>query len=185
MLFPAELLQSGDDDDEPAHTLRWAGHGLVGGLLATVVMTLYRAPVAASLPPTAAFWARFVAGGDPEDHPRPALLLHLGYGAGGGALFGLLFRATGADERSALPREATGVSLGTLYGAVLSVVGSRVVLRRLLAMDLDIVEAVVFHAGHLVYGLTLGTWVGTREIIRDIDFESADDRPEGSDSPRR
>ena len=136
--------------------------GTVGGLLATVVMTAYRLPIARSLPPTAAFWARYVGSGDAEDYPGIGLLLHLGYGAGAGAVFGALFRIAGLDAHPVYVREAGGVGLATLYGVALSVFGSRVVLGRLLDMDLDADEALVFHVSHVIYALTLGTWVGSR-----------------------
>jgi hypothetical protein len=165
--------------------LRWGARGVVGGLIATVGMTVYRAPVSRTLPPSAEFWARYVAGGEPGDHPGPALGLHLLYGASAGAAFGALFGALGGGSVRDLPREAAGIALGTVYGAALSVFGTRVMLKRVLDMELDVVEAVVFHGGHLVYGLTLGTWIGTRELATDVDFEEADDRREHPASPRR
>ena len=138
------------------------GQGTVGGLLATIVMTAYRLPIARSLPPTAAFWARYVGSGDAEDYAGTGLLLHLGYGAGAGAVFGALFRIAGLDAYSEHVRETRGIGLATLYGVALSVFGSRVVLGRLLGMDLDADEALVFHVSHVIYALTLGTWVGSR-----------------------
>ncbi len=123
-------------------------------------MTAYRLPVARSLPPTATFWAKYVGGGDPSDYPVVALVLHLLYGAGGGVAFASAFRAS---ERT--PTEWEGVAAGTIFGVVLSVFGSRVVLGELLDRSLDPDEALVFHVGHLVYGLTLGTWIGSR--LRD------------------
>lgn len=136
--------------------------GTVGGLLATVVMTAYRLPIARSLPPTAAFWSRYVGSREADDYPGIGLLLHLGYGAAAGAVFGVLFRVVGLDARPEHVREAVGVGLATLYGIVLSIFGSRVVLGRLLAMDLDTDEALVFHVSHVIYALALGTWVGSR-----------------------
>ena len=136
--------------------------GTVGGLLATVVMTAYRLPIARSLPPTAAFWARYVGSGKAKDYPGIGLLLHLGYGAGAGAVFGYLFGVAGLDARPEHVREAAGVGLATVYGIALSIFGSRVVLGRLLDMNLDADEALVFHVSHVIYALTLGTWVGSR-----------------------
>ena len=162
--------ESATDPDESAtepvvqrlRLLDALAQGTVGGLLATVVMTTYRLPIARSLPPTAAFWARYVRAGDAADYPGIGLLLHLGYGAGAGAVFGVLFRIAGLDARPGHVREARGVSLATIYGVALSVFGSRVVLGRLLGMDLDADEALVFHVSHMIYALTLGTWVGSR-----------------------
>ncbi|USZ69298.1 hypothetical protein NGM10_06060 [Halorussus salilacus] len=145
--------------------------GLKGGLVATLVMTSYRLPIARSLPPTAEFWSRYVAGGDPADHPVTALALHLLYGTVGGGVFGALGsssarRASRPDAPTSGQRTARSELVGLLegvgYALALSAFGERVVLGRVLGMDLDRDESLVFHVGHLVYGLTLGTWVGSR-----------------------
>lgn len=133
--------------------------GLEGGLVATAVMTAFRIPISHSLPPTGAFWAKFVAGGRPDDHPVPALVLHATYGALAGAVFASAFvpRVRGSDA----DRELAGALWGTIYGLALSAFGLRAVLGGLLGMDLDRDERLVFHAGHVVYGLTLGVWLGS------------------------
>jgi hypothetical protein len=140
--------------------------GAKGGLVATLTMTAFRLPVARSLPPTARFWAKFVSGGDPDDNPVAAIALHLLYGIGGGVGFGLLAPMAAQnpadDHRETARNEAVGLLTGTLYGVALSVFGERVVLERLLDMDPAADERLVFHAGHLVYGLSLGTWFGSR-----------------------
>jgi hypothetical protein len=141
--------------------------GAKAGLVATLTMTAYRLPISRSLPPTAQFWAKFVSGGDPDDHPVAAIALHLLYGVGGGTAFGAITplgseRPSSDDSRETARIEAVGLLWGVLYSAALSVFGERVVLGRLLGMDLDADESLVFHAGHLVYGLTLGTMYGSR-----------------------
>lgn len=151
----------GVDDDE--HRPRSpATAGAIGGLLATVTMTVYRLPVARSLPPTSEFWGRYGPGDGEPAGPLLALFLHVGYGIGGGiafgAAFGRLVRGTDADA----VREVAGLATAVLYGAALSVFGSRVLLGRLLGMDLDSDERLVFHVSHVVYALTLGTWLGSR-----------------------
>ncbi|MFD1511954.1 hypothetical protein [Halomarina rubra] len=130
----------------------------VGGGLATVVMTLFREPTARSLPPTADFLGRWL-GGAPEDYPVSALALHLVYGVVAGVVFGALWRRF--VPRTSQP-ELFGILTGSAYGLVLSVFGRRVVLRHLVGMRLDPDEASVFHAGHLIYGVALGGWVGSR-----------------------
>ena len=159
---------SPDEESRERGFLRWALNGAVGGALATVVMTVYRMPVTASLPPTARFWAKFVAGGEPEDHPLPGLVLHALYGASAGAAFGGLFRPFSTRSDSENSREASGVVLGTLYALALSVFGDRVVLGGLLSTDLDATESLVFHVGHLVYGLSLGSWVASGSTYEDL-----------------
>jgi hypothetical protein len=134
--------------------------GARAGLVATVVMTAYRVPISASLPPTAAFWANYVAGGEPSDHPIAGLALHLVYGTAAGALFGATFprRISGSE----VTMERAGALRGTVFGLVLSVFGVRVLLEGLLGMDLEPDERWIFHVSHAVYGLTLGSWFGSR-----------------------
>lgn len=148
--------------------------GLEGGALATIVMTVYRLPVTRSLPPSAEFWTAFVAGGRPQDHPLAALVLHFAYGIGAGGVFAALVSGrasldpgrtrsilddsvSGPPERSG---EVTVTMAGLLYGVALSVVGERFVLGRLLRTEPD--DRFAFHVGHVLYGITLGAWVGTR-----------------------
>lgn len=123
-------------------------------------MTAFRLPLMRSLPPSANFWAKFVRGGDPEDYPLAGLLLHLVYGVSAGTVFGVLF-ATAESERGA-GAELRGTLWGGIYGLCLSAFGSRVVLQEVLDVQLEPDELTLFHAGHLVYGLTLGAWVGSR-----------------------
>jgi len=127
--------------------------------VATLSMTLFRMPTSKSLPPTARFWATYVGSGEPEDYPVIALVLHLLYGVVSGVLFAFLTPGSGDSEATA---ESKGALLGTVYGAALSVFGTRVVIERILKTDPDTDERLVFHISHVVYGLTLGTWVGSR-----------------------
>lgn len=134
--------------------------GAVGGFLGTVTMTVYRLPLFDGLPPTAEFWARFVGDGDPSEYPFQALALHLLYGSGAGSVLALALSRVDLDRRGHRTTAA-----GVAFGAVLSAFGSRVLLRRLLGIRMDARESLVFHAGHLVYGLSLGTWIGTEGTI--------------------
>ncbi|MFB6164850.1 MAG: hypothetical protein ABEJ31_06795 [Haloarculaceae archaeon] len=137
---------------------RAVGLGARGGLVATVAMTAFRMPISESPPPTGALWAK-VLGGEPDDHHVLNLVLHLLYGMGAATAFAAWFqgRVTGrtvTDERR-------GVAAGALYGLGLSAFGSRVILGRLLGMDLQSDERFVFAVGHLIYGITLGAWLGS------------------------
>lgn len=161
----AERDESSDASHDAATELallEGISDGAVGGLVGTIVMTAYRLPIARSLPPTAAFWEQYVGSGDAEDYPLIGLALHLGYGIGAGAVFGALLQGTDIRRRPEHLQEITSIVLGTAYGLALSVFGSRVVLGRVLDMDLDPDESLVFHVGHVVYALTLGTWIGSR-----------------------
>jgi len=166
-------------DEESPSRLEWTGNGVVGGAIATVVMTAYRMPVTTSLPPSAEFWATYVAGGESDEYPVAALLLHLGYGAAAGGVFGVLFRL-GMRDRLGNPdgdaqrdrlREAIGLLAGVGYGLALSVFGSRLLIARLLPMDLDPTERFVFHASHAVYGLSLGSWVAGQMTVDEITLD--------------
>ncbi|WP_228842374.1 hypothetical protein [Halococcus agarilyticus] len=143
------------DAEGKRHPLRT---GAVGGVFATFVMTAFREPTARALPPTAVFVSRY-RGGDPEEYPVTSLALHVLYGIGGGVGFGLAFESIVDDTDEP---ETVGLVAGVIYAILLSVFGERVVLDCLLDMDLSTDERAVFHAGHVVYGLALGAWVGSR-----------------------
>ncbi len=132
--------------------------GVEGGLFATVVMTLFREPTARALPPTAEFLARYLSG-EQADYPVAAFVLHLLYGIGAGIVFVPIFTTMIGETDEP---ETVGLVTGAIYGLAASVFGERVVLARMLNMKLDTDEAAVFYAGHLIYGLTLGVWVGSR-----------------------
>lgn len=134
--------------------------GSQAGLVATFVMTAFRLPIMRSLPPSAHFWARYVGEGGPDEYPVAGLLLHLLYGTVSGAVFGALFEISDAER--AIEPEQRGLLWGSVYGMCLSAFGTRVMLDALLDVRLDADELALFHAGHLVYGLTLGAWVGSR-----------------------
>lgn len=129
-------------------------------------MTVFRMPVTRSLPPTAEFWAKFVGGGDPSDYPVRALVLHLVYGTVAGGLFAAMLphRDPVEDGAGRGPPSRSGEPSATLYGfaygVLLSVVGDRVVLGAILDVEPD--DRFAFHVGHVIYGLALGEWVGTR-----------------------
>jgi hypothetical protein len=152
------------------HAARAAVRGIQAGFVATLIMTAFRLPILRSLPPSANFWAKYVTGGDPEDHPVAGLILHLVYGIQGGVIFGALFALFDAD-RSIEP-EQRGLVWGSVFGMGLSAFGSQIMLKELLDIRLDADELALFHAAHLVYGLSLGAWVGSRtEGVEDPEAE--------------
>lgn len=157
-----ERMQDSMDPETKIAAITGGIHGAIGGLVATVVMTAYRLPVARSLPPTAVFWEQYVGNSDAEEYPIIGLFLHLGYGVTGGVVFGALYGAVGNWRAPDYVQESRGILSATVYGLALSLFGSRVVLGRLLGMDLDADESLVFHLSHVIYALTLGTWVGSR-----------------------
>lgn len=135
--------------------------GVLGGLLGTAVMTLYRFPLFRGLPPTAEFWAQYVRGGEPEQYPVAGLLLHFSYRGAAGGLFGLLVAHTPfSSERQ---RHLGAIFLSLAYGLFLSVFGMQILLKRLLGETLEADESAFFHVGHVIFGLTLGAWMSARE----------------------
>lgn len=159
-----------DNRSRGAHAVSAAIRGIQAGFVATFVMTAFRLPILRSLPPSANFWSQYVTGGNPDDHPLAGLILHFVYGMKAGALFGGLFALYDAD-RSIEP-EQRGLVWGSVYGMALSAFGSQIMLKELLDIRLEADELALFHAGHLVYGLSLGAWVGSRtEGVRDPEAE--------------
>lgn len=142
------------------HAAVAALRGLQAGFVATLIMTAFRLPIMRSLPPSANFWATYVGSGEPEDYPVVGLLLHLLYGTLGGAAFGGIFGLLSA-ERSIEP-EQRGIVWGAVFGMLSSLFGNQIMLNELLDIQLETDELTLFHAGHLVYGIALGAWIGSR-----------------------
>lgn len=67
------------------------------------------------------------------------------------------------DFRNERERDLGVIGLALMYGLALSVFGTRFVFHYLLDEKLEPDEAVIFHVGHVIYGLTLGTWISFRE----------------------
>ncbi|WP_247003223.1 DUF6789 family protein [Halosolutus gelatinilyticus] len=167
---PREGPRATAEQSQTEHAVYAAIRGLQAGFVATIIMTAFRLPIMRSLPPSANFWSQYVAGGDPDEHPIAGLLLHFAYGIQAGAIFGGLFALQDA-ERSIEP-EQRGIIWGMIYGMALSAFGSQVMLKELLGIRLGGDELALFHAGHLVYGLSLGAWVGSRtEGVEDPEEE--------------
>lgn len=131
--------------------------GLVGGLIATILMTVVmRAMGDGGPPPTAALVAKF-AGGEPADHAMPGMLLHFVYGIGAGVVFavGVPLVFGGFDSLG------VAVGLGLVYGLVLMIGGMVFWMRAVLGMEPDRPTVMGFAAAHVVYGLILGAFLGT------------------------
>lgn len=133
--------------------------GVKGGVVGTVVMTAFRIPIAHSLPPTANFWAKYIGSDSAEEYTVQGIILHLLYGVGSGVAF-VLSCAPGASGSEAT-KEGQGILRGAAFSVVLSVFGLRVVLKRMLDMELETDERFIFHVSHIIFGLTLGAWVGS------------------------
>lgn len=129
--------------------------GLVGGLVATIIMSIMMRAMGGGPPPTAALIAKF-QGGEPEDHMMPGMLLHLVYGTvAGGVLVALV--AAAALGISGL---TMWLGVGLAYGIVLLLGGAMGWVKGVIGMDPDKEMMVGFAVVHIVYGLVLGAWLG-------------------------
>jgi len=132
-------------------------NGLLGGVIATIVMTaLMMALGDDSPPPTALFLSKYVGDGPPDEYMMPGMLLHFLYGIGGGAVLAAVLLAGGFETVELI--EAVGIGLG--YGVVLFVVAAVFWMNVVLDMDADPKTAGTFLFFHLVYGGLLGAVLG-------------------------
>ena len=132
--------------------------GLIGGLLATIVMTAFMLKFGDdSPPPTAALWATYVGDGPAEEYVTPGLVLHVVYGVGAGVGFVVLVLVAGVELNSLL----LAVGAGAGYGILLTVVGIVLWMKLVLQMDADPKTMGRFTFFHLVYGVVLGAVVGS------------------------
>ncbi|WP_049936454.1 hypothetical protein [Haloplanus natans] len=126
--------------------------GLAGGLLATIVMTAVMMLLGdGGPPPTAALVAKF-AGGEPDDHAMPGMILHTVYGVVAGAVFALGVPLLGLS----LDSVAIAADLGLVYGIVLMIGGMVFWMRLIIGMEPDRDMMMTFGTVHVVYGVVLG-----------------------------
>jgi hypothetical protein len=129
--------------------------GLAGGLIATIVMTVFMMALGDdSPPPTAALWSKYVGDGPPEEYMPQGMALHMLYGIGAGAAFAVAFPFLGVSLTL-----TTALALGVLYGVVLTVVGMVLWMRIVLAMEPEPKTMGLFFLFHLIYGGVLGAWL--------------------------
>ncbi|MFC4408785.1 hypothetical protein [Haloarchaeobius iranensis] len=130
--------------------------GLAGGLVATILMTVFMLTLGDdSPPPTAALWAKFVGSAGPEAYVPQGMVLHLLYGVGAGAAFALALPLVVGEVSL-----ATAVALALAYAVGLTIVGAVVWMKGVLGVDPDRATAMQFGFFHLVYGLVLGGFLG-------------------------
>lgn len=132
--------------------------GLIGGLLATIVMTAFMMTLGDdSPPPTAALWAKYVGDGPAEEYVKPGMVLHMMYGIGAGVGFVVLVLLAGVELNSVL----LAVGAGAVYGVLLSVVGLVLWMKVVLKMDAEPKTMGTFTFFYLFYGVVLGAVVGS------------------------
>jgi len=134
--------------------------GLLGGLVATVAMTVVMLAMGDdSPPPTAALVAKF-ADGDPADYELPGMGLHVLYGIGAGAVFAVAVPLVGLRLDSLV----VAAGLGLAYGVVLMVSGMAFWLRGVIGVEPDRGMVMMFATAHVVYGLALGGFLGANVL---------------------
>lgn len=133
-------------------------NGLVGGLIATIVMTMFMMTRGDdSPPPTALFWSKYIGDGNPSEYMMPGLFLHLFYGIIAGGVLAGIIPLFGFISTATIP---AGVTWGLLYGVLLFVFAAIFWMKFVLGLDADKRMVGMFLVFHLVYGAVLGAWLG-------------------------
>lgn len=131
--------------------------GVVGGFVATIVMTVFMTQLGDdSPPPTALFWAKYVGDGGPEEAMMPGMVLHLVYGTIAGGAFVLLLPILGLSFASV----GSAVLWGLVWGVVLFIFAAAFWMMMVLGMDPEKKQVGMFLLFHLIYGAILGAWIG-------------------------
>lgn len=132
--------------------------GLVGGVVATIVMTVFMMLLGDdSPPPTALFWSKYVGDGDPDGYMMQGMVLHMLYGIVAGGVFAILATALGFVSVATI---GSALLWGLAYGVALFVGAAMFWMNLVLDMDPEPKMAGMFLFFHLVYGAVLGAWVG-------------------------
>ncbi len=132
-------------------------NGLVGGLVATTVMTAFMMALGDdSPPPTALFWSQYVGDGPPEDYLPQGMALYLIYGIVMAAVFAVGLPVAGFEAVSL----AVATGLGLAWGVVLFVGAAVFWMNVVLDIDAEPAQVGMFLLFHLIYGVVLGATVG-------------------------
>jgi hypothetical protein len=132
-------------------------NGLIGGLIATIVMTVFMMTLGDdSPPPTALFWSKYIGDGPPDEYMMQGMVLHLLYGIGAGVALAAILIAGGFETVELL--EAVAIGLG--YGFVLFVVAAVLWMNVILDLDAEPKMVGMFLFFHLVYGGVFGVVLG-------------------------
>lgn len=132
-------------------------NGLAGGLVATIVMSMFMMTLGDdSPPPTALFLSKYVGDGSPEEYTMPGMALHMSYGIIAGGVFAVGIAILGVSVASL----GNGLLWGLAYGVLLFFGAAVFWMNIVLGLDADRKMVGMFLLFHLVYGAVLGTWTG-------------------------
>jgi len=131
-------------------------NGLVGGLVATIVMTVFMMALGDdSPPPTALFWSKYVGDGEPDEYMMQGMVLHMLYGIIAGLVFVIAVPLLGISIGSM----TTAVLYGLAYGFVLFLGAAVFWMNVVLDLDPEMPMVAMFLVFHLIYGGVLGVWL--------------------------
>jgi len=132
-------------------------NGLAGGLVATIVMTVFMMTLGDdSPPPTALFWSKYVGSGPPGEYVKQGMILHVLYGVVAAGAFAIGLGVLGVT----VPSVGDGVLWGLAYGVVLFVGAAAFWMNVVLGLDAEVKAVGLFLFFHLAYGGVLGAWAG-------------------------
>ncbi|MFW6153313.1 MAG: hypothetical protein ACOC42_03025 [Halobacteriota archaeon] len=136
-------------------------NGLLGGLLATIVMTAFMMTLGGDdPPPTALFWSKYIGDEDPEAYMMQGMVLHALYGIGAGGVFAVIVDALSLDISDLV----MAILLGLGYAIILFIVAAVFWMNIVLKLDADRRQVMLFLLFHLIYGVVLGAWIGLELI---------------------
>jgi len=132
-------------------------NGLAGGLVATIVMSMFMMTLGDdSPPPTALFLSKYVGDGDPDEYMMPGMALHMSYGVIAGGVFAVGIAILGVSVASL----GSGLLWGLAYGVLLFAGAAVFWMNIVLGLDADTKMIGMFLFFHLIYGAVFGGWVG-------------------------
>jgi len=132
--------------------------GLVGGMVATIVMTIFMMGLGdESPPPTAALWAKYVGDKGPKSYMMQGMTLHMLYGIGAGGVFAVGVTALGLGVGNGAL--TTSLLWAVIFGLGLTIVGAIFWMKIVLAIEPEPKTVGMFAFFHLVYGVVLGASV--------------------------
>ncbi|ELZ21088.1 hypothetical protein C475_19058 [Halosimplex carlsbadense 2-9-1] len=131
-------------------------NGLAGGLVATIVMTVFMMTLGDdSPPPTALFWSKYVGDGEPDEYMMQGMALHMLYGIIAGLVFVVAVPVIGLGIGSM----TMAVLFGLAYGFVLFVGAAVFWMNVVLDLDPEVPMVAMFLLFHLIYGAVFGVWL--------------------------
>jgi hypothetical protein len=131
-------------------------NGLAGGLVATIIMTVFMMALGDdSPPPTALFWSKYVGDGEPDEYVMQGMVLHMIYGIVAGLVFVVVVPLIGISIASM----TTAFLFGLAYGFVLFLGAAVFWMNVVLDLDPEMPMVATFLLFHLVYGVVLGVWL--------------------------